>query len=130
MPSRRNRAQSGNRRDNKRMRVVACLSFLVLGFAQDRTLNKVNTQAVASFQGTLKSADKKWVILAVENGESLKMFVTGKTRFIRDGKSAKPGDFHDGEQVTADAERDLRLNMLCIKLEYPPVEDKKPTAKP
>ena len=111
------------------MRVVICLLSLSFVFAQDRTLNKVDTRAVASFQGTLKSADKKWVILAVENGESLKMFVTGKTKFIRDGKSAKPGDFHDGEQVTADAERDLRLNMLCIKLQYPPAEERKPAPK-
>lgn len=79
----------------------------------------VNTQAVASFNGTLKSADKKWLILAVENGESLKMFVTSKTRFLRDGKAAKPADFHDGEAVVVDAERDVRLNMIAVKVEFP-----------
>ena len=81
--------------------------------------SQVNTDAVASFTGKLKSADKKFVVLAVENSESLKMYVTGKTKFVRDGKAAKAADFHDGDPVTIDAERDLRLNMVAVRVEFP-----------
>ena len=80
--------------------------------------NDVNTAAIATFQGTLKSADKKQLILAVEDNESLKMFVTAKTRFIRDGATAKPSDFHGGETVMVEAARDVKLNLLAVKVEY------------
>ncbi len=86
----------------------------------------VNTDAVASFSGTFKSADKKFVIVGVEDGESIKAYVTGKTKFIREGKSVKPSAFEEGEQVTLDCERDLRMNMVAVKLELAP---KKPVEK-
>ena len=95
------------------------MNFLTAVALLGLTLFQVNTDAVASFSGTLKSADKKWIILAVENSETMKMYVTGKTRFIRNGKPAKPAEFHSGDPVTVDAERDVRLNMIAVKVEFP-----------
>lgn len=76
-----------------------------------------NTAAIATFQGEFKSADKKYVVVAVDEGESMRMFITRATRFLRDGKPARAADFHAGERVTVDAQRDLRMNMLAVRVE-------------
>ena len=85
--------------------------------------------AVATVEGTFKSADKKFVEIQVESGDTMRMYITGKTKFIRDGKPVKSSEFHDGDPVTADATRDARLNMLAVKIELKKPEDKKPEAK-
>jgi hypothetical protein len=76
-----------------------------------------NPAAIATFDGVVKSADRKYVVVAVENGEAMRMFITGKTKFIRNGKPAKATDFHEGDKVTVDAERDVRMNMLAVRVE-------------
>jgi hypothetical protein len=73
--------------------------------------------AVASFDGVFKSADKKFVNVQVESGETMRMYLTRGTKFILNGKPAHAIDFHDGDKVTVDAERDLRQNLLAVKIE-------------
>jgi hypothetical protein len=73
--------------------------------------------AIATFSGVFKSADKKYVVISLENGETMRMYVTRGTRFIREGKAARAGDFHDGEAVDVDAERDARMNLLAVRVE-------------
>lgn len=85
--------------------------------------------AVASVDGTFKSADKKFVEIQVESGDTMRMYITGKTKFIRDGKTVKASEFHDGDPVTADATRDARLNMLALKIELKKPEEAKPDEK-
>lgn len=80
--------------------------------------------AVATFDGVFKDADKKFVEIQVESGDTMRMYITGKTKFIRDGKTVKRSDFHDGDPVTADATRDARLNMLAVKIELRKPEEK------
>jgi hypothetical protein len=75
------------------------------------------TSAVASFNGVFKSADKKYLEIQVESGDTMRMFLTRNTKFIRDGKAVKASDFHDGDKVTAEASRDLRMNLLAVKVE-------------
>ena len=72
--------------------------------------------AVATIDGVFKTADKKFVEVQVESGDIMRMYITGKTKFIREGKAVKSSEFHDGEKVTADATRDARLNMLAVKI--------------
>lgn len=86
--------------------------------------------AVASFDGVFKSADKKFVEIQVESGDIMRMYITGKTKFIRDGKAVKSSEFHDGEKVTADATRDARLNMLAVKIELVKPDEKAKDDKP
>lgn len=88
-----------------------------------------NTDAVATFTGTFKSADKKYVTVAVEDGQTLRMFITGSTKFIRDGKPAKAGDFHPDENVTVEASRDARFNLVAVRVETSP-PPKGPDHKP
>jgi len=86
--------------------------------------------AVATVDGIFKSADKKFVEIQVESGDTMRMYITGKTKFIRDGKAVKPSEFHDGDPVSADASRDARLNMLAVKIELRKPEDKPKEDKP
>jgi hypothetical protein len=75
------------------------------------------TDAVATFAGTFKSADKKFLTIEVENGQTMRMAITGKTKFIRDGKPAKATDFHGDEDVTVDADRDAHLDLIAVRVE-------------
>ena len=103
---------------------------------QTPNLPGTNTDAVATFTGAFKSADKKTLFLEVEDGNTMKMDITGSTKFFRDDKPAKASDFHAGENVTVDASRDARLNLLAVRIatlpakppEHPP-DKQSPTAQ-
>lgn len=94
---------------------------------QSPNLPGTNTSAVATFTGAFKSADKKYLFLEVGDGNTMRMYITGSTKFIRDDKPAKASDFHAGENVTVDAASDLRLNLLVVRVAAVPV---KAPAKP
>ena len=79
-----------------------------------------DTEAIATFTGVFKGADKKFVNIEVESGETMRMYITGSTKFVRDGKPAHAKDFEPGENVTADASRDARLNLLAVRIELAP----------
>jgi len=81
--------------------------------------------AIATFDGVFKTWNKKFVEVQVESGETMRMYVTHGTKFVRDGKAARPADFHDGDKVTVDAERDVRMNLLAVKVESVKEEPKK-----
>jgi hypothetical protein len=85
-----------------------------------------NTDAVATFTGTFKSADKKFLTITVEEGQTMRMYITGSTKFIRDGKPAKVSDFHSDEEVTVDTSRDARFNLLAVRVEAVKPPAKKP----
>ena len=73
--------------------------------------------AVASFEGVFKAADKKFVMIQVDSGEIMRMYLTHGTKFVRDGKNVKPAEFHEGDPVIAEATRDVRMNLLAVKIE-------------
>jgi hypothetical protein len=79
-----------------------------------------NTDAVATFTGTFKSADKKYLFIDMEDGNTLRMYITGSTKFTRDDKAAKASDFHSGDNVTVDASRDARMNLLAVRVSITP----------
>ena len=79
----------------------------------------------ATFSGIFRGTETGRVVIEVENGQNMRMFVTGSTKFIRDGKPSKASQFHDGDSVTVDAERDARMNLVAVR-----VEAVKPKAKP
>lgn len=76
-----------------------------------------NTEAVATFNGTFKSADKKLLLITVEDGQIMQMYITGSTKFIREGKPAKASEFHSEEDVTVDASRDAHFNLIAVRVE-------------
>lgn len=88
-----------------------------------------DTDAVATFTGTFKSADKKFLFVDVENGNTMRMYITGATKFFRDDKPAKVSDFHSGDPVTVDVSRDARMNLLAVRVaEAAPKDEKKAPA--
>ena len=89
---------------------------------QTPNLPGTNTDAVATFTGAFKSADKKTLFLEVEDGNTMKMDITGSTKFFRDDKPAKASDFHQGEAVTVDASRDARLNLRAVRVATAPAK--------
>lgn len=79
-----------------------------------------NPAAVATFNGKFKAADKKYITVDVEDGQSMRMFITSSTKFVHDGKPAKASDFVADEGVTVDAARDAHMNLLAVKVENLP----------
>jgi hypothetical protein len=77
-----------------------------------------NTDAVATFNGIFKIVDKKFLTIEVDEGQTMRMYVTGSTKFFRDGKPAKASDFHTDESVTVDASRDARFNLRAVRVEH------------
>jgi len=71
----------------------------------------------ATFTGTFKMAERGRIVVEVENGETMRMYITRSTKFLRDGKPAKVSDFHDGDKVVVDAERDVRMNLIAVRVE-------------
>ncbi len=85
------------------------------------TPGSANTAAVATFNGTFKSADKKFLTIALEEDQTMRMYITGATKFFRDGMPAKAADFHPDEKVTVEASSDARQNLLAVRVETPQV---------
>ena len=88
-------------------------------------------QIPATFTGTFQGIESGGhLVLEVEGGHQLRMFVLGSTKFIRDGKSVKSSEFHEGDPVSVDAERDARMNLVALRVEKakpaPPASKEKP----
>jgi hypothetical protein len=87
---------------------VAALFALLLQFP---------TSAPATFSGVFRSIESGHIVVELENGQSMRMFVTGATKFIRDGKPAHAASFHDGDAIAVDAKRDARMNLVALRVE-------------
>jgi hypothetical protein len=71
----------------------------------------------ATFAGTFKTAEHGRIVVEVENGETMRMYVTHSTKYFRDGKPAKLSNFQNGDRVSVDAERDVRMNLVAVRVE-------------
>lgn len=80
----------------------------------------------ATFTGVYRGLESGHVIIEIGPDRNMRMFVTGSTKFIRDGKKSKASEFHDGDAVTVDAERDLRMNLVALRVEAVPPRAAKP----
>lgn len=88
-------------------------------------------QVPATFTGTFQGIESGGhLVVEVEGGHQLRMFVLGSTKFIRDGKTVKASAFHEGDPVSVDAERDARMNLVALRVEKtkpaPPGTKEKP----
>jgi hypothetical protein len=79
------------------------------------------TDAVATFDGKFKSADKKYITIEMEEGQTMRMYITSATKFFRDYKQVKASDFHTDDKVTVEASRDSRLNLLAVRVTATPL---------
>ena len=93
-------------------------AFYAILFATALLLQEPQPTGIpASFSGTFKTADHGRIVVEVEGGETMRMYVTHSTKYFRDGKPAKLGDFQNGDHVNVDAERDVRMNLLAVRVE-------------
>lgn len=81
------------------------------------TLMQVPKPVPATFAGVFRGIESGHLVLEVEGGQDLRMFVIGATKFVRDGKASKASQFHDGDSVSVEAERDLRMNLVALRVE-------------
>lgn len=89
---------------------------------QSTNVQGANTDAVATFDGKFKSADKKYITIELEDGNTMRMYITGSTKFFRDDKPVKVSDFQVDDRVTVDASRDARLNLLAVRVATAPAK--------
>lgn len=73
----------------------------------------------ATINGIFKTAQHGHILVDVEGGETMNMFVTHSTKYFRDGKPAKLSQFRHGDKVTVDAERDVLMNLVAVRVQTP-----------
>jgi hypothetical protein len=88
-------------------------------------LMQVPSSIPATFTGVFRAVESGHIVIEVENGSSMRMYTTHSTKFVRDGKPSKASEFHDGDPVQVDAERDATMNLVAVR-----VEAIKPKPKP
>src|SRR5215467_11412745 len=69
---------------------------------------------VATFHGTLKSINKKEVVLALAEDQTIAFHVSHKTKFLKDGKAIKPSAIPADAPLTVDGKRDLLGNVEAV----------------
>jgi hypothetical protein len=68
------------------------------------------------FKGKLKVLDKKKIVVETEEGELLTIKLTGKTKFIDDGKTVKPVEIDLETPVAVDATQDTDTSLLALNV--------------
>jgi hypothetical protein len=69
---------------------------------------------VATFHGTLRSINKKEVVLDMPEDQTIAFHISHKTKFVRDAKAIKPSAIPAGAPVTVDGKRDLLGNVEAV----------------
>ena len=82
------------------------------------------TNVPATFTGTFKTAERGHIFIDVEDGETMNLFTTRSTKYVRNRHPAKLSDFHAGDHVTVDAERDVLMNLIAVRVELTPQPQK------
>src|SRR5438270_2437220 len=86
---------------------------------------------VATFHGTLRSINKKEVVLELPEDQSIAFHISHKTKFLKDGKPVKSSAIAAGAPVTVDGKRDLLGNVEAVTVtvdssKKPPADSKPP----
>ena len=74
--------------------------------SQDPSDNPSTPTLEAVFTGTVNSVTKSDLEIQIENGNVLSFSILHKTRFVKDGKTIKRTDLHNGDAVTIQAAED------------------------
>ena len=97
------------------------------GKARQQSQNKVSDleTPVATFHGTVRSINKKEIVLDMPEDQSIAFHISHKTKFVKDEKPIKPAAVAAGALVTVDGKRDLLGNVEAVTVTV----DTKPPAK-
>jgi hypothetical protein len=69
---------------------------------------------VATFHGTLRSINKKEIVLDLQEDQSIAFHISHKTKFVKEAKAIKPSAIAAGAPVTVDGKRDLLGNVEAV----------------
>ena len=73
-----------------------------------------------TFHGKLKDIDKKKLMIETEEGHSVSIRLSGKTRFFQDDKQIKRSDIDLDAPITVDAREESDLSILASKVTVDP----------
>src|SRR5215471_9675468 len=65
---------------------------------------------VATFQGTVRSINKKEIVVDMPEDQSIAFHISHKTKFVKDTKPIKPAAIAAGVPVTVEGKRDALGN--------------------
>jgi len=82
----------------------------------------------ATFHGTLRSATKKEIVLALPEEQSVAFHISHKTKFLKDGKAIKPTAIPEGTTLTVEGKRDLMGNVEAVSVTVDPPAKSPPPA--
>lgn len=68
------------------------------------------------YAGKLKKLDGRSILLKLDDGRTLRMDRSGKTKFYNGSKQAKASEFGPGDQVSADATQDEQGFLFALRL--------------
>ena len=107
------------------------------GRQRQQPQNKVSDleTPVATFHGTLRSINKKEIVLDLAEDQSIAFHISHKTKFVKEAKAIKPTAIAAGSPVTVDGKRDLLGNVEAVTVtvdsnKMPPPGSKPPEAAP
>jgi len=123
---------------NSILGLVLLLAMAATGAAQgvrrgrrsaDASDNPSASTLEAVFVGTVNSVTKSDLQIQADNGNVLSFSILHKTRFMKDGKSIKRTDLHNGDTVTIQAGEDPTGHPAAMTVTFgkPPTEK---TAQP
>ncbi len=69
-----------------------------------------------TFHGTLAHLDDKSITLNTDDHREIDFKRTGKTRFFKGDREAKPADFKPGDEVSVDAPQDSAGNLTAVNV--------------
>ena len=90
-------------------------------------LDILNT-AVAAFDGTLRSLDKKHVLIEMGEEQTLSIEINKKTQFFRGAKAISASDFSAGAIVTVEAKK-VANQLIAVSVRLKDPGDSKPLGR-
>ena len=82
-----------------------------------------------TFHGKLKDRDKKKIELETDENQLVTIWLSGKTKFLKDGKAIKASAIDLETPVTVDASEDKDLSILAIAVTVDSPQEKRAPPK-
>ena len=79
---------------------------------------------VVTFHGKLKDRDKQKIDIETDENQVVEIRVSGKTKFLKNGKAIKASDIDLETHVTVDASEDKDLSVLAVAVTVDPPPQK------
>ena len=112
---------------------LALATLLLCAVAAPAAQKLKSDELLVSFAGTLKTINRKELIIEPEEGNDIRFLRSKRTRFLdKSGKEVGELSFHVGDPVTVEAVQKLNTELEAINVHpaLPPVADPVPQPPP